>query len=57
MLMLAREIFTVFCFVSFLVIVYYAYSKRNAATHESVGRSIIEDNDDIIEGGDGQAKN
>ena len=57
MLMLAREIFTVFCFLAFLGVVYFAYNKRSASVHESVGRSIIEDDDnEIMDLDDGQAK-
>ena len=57
MLMLVREIFTVFCFLAVLGVVYFAYNKRSASVHESVGRSIIEDDDnEIIDLDDGQAK-
>ena len=48
MVMLAREIFTVFCFVAFLFIVYYAFNRRNQSMHEAVGKSIIEDDDSQV---------
>ena len=48
MVMIARELFTLFCFVSFMLILWYAYSKRNKTTLDSVGRSVIEDDDDNV---------
>ena len=51
---LARVTFTVVCFVCFLALTYWAFSRRNSQMMEELGRSVIEkedhmetENDDI----------
>ena len=51
---LARVTVTVVCFVCFLALTYWAFSRRNSQMMEELGRSVIEkedhmetENDDI----------
>ena len=51
---LARVMVTVVCFVCFLALTYWAFSRRNSQMMEELGRSVIEkedhmetENDDI----------
>ncbi|MBV8047743.1 MAG: cbb3-type cytochrome c oxidase subunit 3 [Paludibacterium sp.] len=41
----AHELFTVFCFVSFLVFAWVAYSKRSKQRYNDVAKMIIDDDD------------
>ncbi|TDR82732.1 cbb3-type cytochrome oxidase subunit 3 [Paludibacterium purpuratum] len=41
----ARELFTVFCFVSFLLFAWVAYSKRSKQRYNEVANMIIDDDD------------
>jgi len=47
---LARELFTVFCFVSFLVFAWVAYSRASKARYKDAASMIIEDDDTPREG-------
>jgi len=42
---LARELFTVFCFVSFIVFAWIAYSKSSKQRYKDVASMIIDDDD------------
>jgi cbb3-type cytochrome oxidase subunit 3 len=42
---LAREAFTVFCFVSFLLFGWIAYSRSSKKRYKEVANMIIDDND------------
>lgn len=41
----ARELFTVFCFASFLLFAWVAYSKRSRKRYEEVAQMIVADDD------------
>jgi cytochrome c oxidase cbb3-type subunit IV len=41
----ARELFTVFCFVSFLLFSWIAYSRRSKKRYDEVARMIVADDD------------
>jgi cytochrome c oxidase cbb3-type subunit 4 len=42
---LARELFTLFCFASFLLFCWIAYSKSSKKRYQDVASMIIEDDD------------
>ena len=44
---LTRVVVTVLSMICFVVFVYFAYSKKNAATMDKVGGSIFDDEDDF----------
>lgn len=41
----ARELFTVFCFASFLAFVWVAYSRRSKKRYEEVAQMVVADDD------------
>lgn len=40
-----RSLFTVWIFISFVLVVYVAWNRRNKNTYEDVAKSIIDDPD------------
>lgn len=40
-----RSLFTVWVFISFVLVLYVVFSKRNKKKHEEAGNSIIDDDD------------
>jgi len=42
---LAHELFTVFCFVSFMLFGWVAYSRRSKKRYEEVAQMIVSDDD------------
>ena len=48
MLTIARVGFTIFCMVAFAYVVWFAFNRRSQTTHEAVGRSIIDDDDNRV---------
>lgn len=40
-----RSLFTVWIFISFILVLYVVFSKRNKKKHEDAGNSIIQDDD------------
>ncbi|BEV73706.1 MULTISPECIES: cbb3-type cytochrome c oxidase subunit 3 [unclassified Paludibacterium] len=53
----ARELFTVFCFASFLVFAWVAYSKRSKKRYNDVAKMIIDDDDTPRDNGEQQSGN
>ena len=41
----ARSLYTVLCFVSFLLIVYVAYNRRARKRYDDIAQKMIDDND------------
>lgn len=41
----ARSLFTVWIFVSFMLVLYLVLSKRNKGNYEEASRSIVDDDD------------
>ena len=48
MLLIARVGFTIFCMLAFAFVVWFAFNRRSKSTHEAVGRSIIDDDDNQL---------
>jgi len=53
----ARELFTVFCFVSFLLFGWIAYSKSSKKRYKEVARMVIDDDDTPRQTDDEQPSN
>jgi cbb3-type cytochrome oxidase subunit 3 len=45
---ISRVSLTVFCFVSFILLTFWIYSKRNKETMEDLGRSVLEEDESAI---------